>query len=121
MRVLGALTGSLLAVGLVSACGQPSSELTPVSSRIAFHSDRDGNPEIYVMNADGSGQTRLTDNDAREGAPGWSPDGAKIAFSSDRDGNFEIMNANGTGQTKPHRQWWLRFVPRLVGEVMPSG
>ena len=42
-------------------------------SRIAFMSDRDGNWEIYVMNADGSDQARLTDNPADDGIPAWAP------------------------------------------------
>ena len=41
--------------------------------RIAFESKRDGNYGIYVMNADGSGQTRLTDNEERDSGPSWSP------------------------------------------------
>jgi hypothetical protein len=42
------------------------------TSRIAFSSNRDGNFEIYVMNADGSAQTRLTNNPAYGQAPAWS-------------------------------------------------
>ena len=66
---------------------------------ISFYSNRDGNPEIYVMNVDGSNQTRLTDNPAQENSSDWSPDGSKIAFNSNRDGNLEIyvMNADGSG------------------------
>ncbi len=47
----------------------------PVSSdgRIAFSSARDGNHEIYVMDADGSDQTRLTSNPADDGMPSWGP------------------------------------------------
>ena len=41
--------------------------------RIAFSSDRSVNSEVYVMNADGSGQTRLTDNEAADRDPSWSP------------------------------------------------
>ncbi len=69
--------------------------------RIVFASDRDGNNEIYVMNADGSGVTRLTNNPADEGDPAWSPDNSQIVFTSDRDGNGEIyvMNADGSGIT----------------------
>ena len=47
-------------------------------SRIAFVSNRDGNPanyEVYVMNADGTGQTRLTNNTAHEMFPEWKPQG----------------------------------------------
>ena len=66
---------------------------------IAFHSDRDGDHEIYVMNADGTGVVQLTRNSASDGYPNWSPDGDRIAFHSDRDGDREIfvMNADGTG------------------------
>jgi TolB protein len=72
------------------------------NGKIAFHSNRDGNWEIYAMNPDGSGQTRLTFNGADDLSPAWSADGTKIAFASSRDGNYEIytMNADGTGVTR---------------------
>ncbi len=78
----------------------------PVASvqngKIAFTSNPDGNNEIYVMNADGTGQTCLTNNPASDRQPAWSPNGTKIAFISDRDGNGEVyvMNADGTDQNR---------------------
>ena len=68
------------------------------TGRIAFSSERDGNTDISVMNADGSGVTRLTDHYADDTTPAWSPDGRRIAFSSERDGNAEIyvMDADGS-------------------------
>ena len=71
-------------------------------TKIAFQSYRDGNFEIYIMNADGSEPTRLTNDSADDVMPSWSPDGKKIAFQSTRDGNFEvyIMNADGSKQTR---------------------
>jgi Tol biopolymer transport system component len=73
-----------------------------VTGKITFDSDRDGNYEIYVMNADGTNQVRLTNNSAMDCYPSWSPDGSMIAFTSDRDGNYEIyvMNADGTNQVR---------------------
>jgi Tol biopolymer transport system component len=73
---------------------------SPDGTKIAFGSTRDSNPEIYVMDPNGSNVVRLTNNAAEDGQPAWSPDGSKIAFVSNRDGNAEIyvMNAaNGSG------------------------
>jgi Tol biopolymer transport system component len=74
---------------------------TPQGEKIAFISNRDGNCEIYVMSADGSSLTNLTNHPANDGQPAWSPDGTHLAFVSDRDGNREIyvMRADGTGVT----------------------
>lgn len=75
----------------------------PLRGRIAFASDRNGNGnfEIYVMNADGSQQTRLTNDPAYDGQPTWSPDGQRIAWTSGRKGGRQIyvMNPDGSQQT----------------------
>ncbi|HYI44460.1 MAG TPA: Ig-like domain repeat protein [Actinomycetota bacterium] len=70
-------------------------------SKIAFTSDLDGNEEIYTMNSDGSGLSRLTNNAASDDFPAWTPD-PQIAFSSTRTGNHDIfkMNSDGTGVTQ---------------------
>jgi len=84
--------------------GSFSINTEPISNgKIAFYSYRDGNYDIYVMNADGSNQTRLTSDPAIDKNPtSWSPDGSMIAFCSERDGNSEIytMNADGSNQTR---------------------
>ena len=65
----------------------------------AFVSDRDGNLEIYTAKVDGSDVVRLTENDAADRWPAFSPDGAYIAFSSERTGNWAtfIMRVDGSG------------------------
>ena len=72
------------------------------NAKIAFVSERDGNPEVYAMDADGSELANLTRSPATDDQPAFSPEGRRIAFGSDRDGNFEVyaMNADGTGQTR---------------------
>jgi dipeptidyl aminopeptidase/acylaminoacyl peptidase len=75
---------------------------SPDGKLIAFNSQRDGDYEIYLMNADGSEQTRLTVNPASDRRPTWLADRSKILFNSDRDGNHNIymMNPDGTDQTR---------------------
>jgi uncharacterized protein YjdB len=72
-------------------------------SRIAFVSLRDGNAEIYVMNADGSGSTRVTNDPLTDGRPSFTPDGQTIVFHSSRTaGKQQIwsVNIDGTGLTQ---------------------
>jgi len=64
------------------------------------------NKEVYVMNPDGSGQIRLTNNLASDDSPSWSPDGSKVVFHSDRERDccdpttqVWLMNADGSEQT----------------------
>lgn len=75
---------------------------SPDGERVAFHSERDGNWDIYVMDADGSNLERLTDNPANDQWPAWSPDGEWIAFSSGRAGNNDIfiMRPDGSEPTQ---------------------
>ena len=69
------------------------------ANTIVFVSTRDGNPEIYSINADGTNVARLTNSAGVDEQPSRSRDGRSIVFSSQRDGNAEIykMNADGTG------------------------
>src|SRR2546430_829670 len=86
----------LLVLGVLQACQRdqatgpqapkPTLQTMKAStSRIAFVSTRDGAPNVYVMDADGSGQTRLTNTPrfSGSGQPAWSPDGSGIVYVSD--------------------------------------
>jgi TolB protein len=98
------------------------------NGRIAFASDReDGDPEVYTMNPDGTGVTRLTFNVNTGGGfplldfwPSWSSDGAKIVYTSFRpsptpgppNGDVYIMNADGTGK--------IRITTNPAGDLDPA-
>ena len=98
---------------LTTAVGDDGApQWSPDGRRVVFTSERDHqNPspqlvtsELYVMNADGSGQTRLTSNDTEDWGPTWSPDGKRIAFArpgaqAGYDFDVWVMNANGSGAT----------------------
>jgi TolB protein len=64
---------------------------SPDGTRIAFNTERDGNQEIYVMNADGSQQANVTQTpDATEGLADWSPDGKRLVLYNNGTGNKDV-------------------------------
>jgi len=67
---------------------------SPDGKRIAFVSNTDGNSEIYLMNADGTGLFRVTRNLADDTTPQFSKDGTRIIFSSNRNGRFALYEIN---------------------------
>jgi len=96
--LLAVCGGALLAA---SGCGGGGSGPTIPGVRsdaVVFVSTRDGFPQVYSMNFDGTNQTRLSRVQGADSGPCLSVDGSTIVFSSDRDGNSEIykMNADGT-------------------------
>ncbi len=87
---------------LTSEPSDSSPDWSPVGNKIAFQRQTAGNWDIWVINADGSGEQRLTTHDSVDGLPAWSPDGAHIAFLSNRGGTWAIwaMRADGSNQRK---------------------
>jgi len=71
---------------------------SPATKKLACYTNRDGNFEVYSIDADGSNQANLTISNFAEYFSDISPDGKKITFMSNRDGNNEIyaMDADGS-------------------------
>jgi TolB protein len=88
---------------------------SPGGSRIAFMAQEPGasgsnpNYNIFVMNADGTDVTRLTDAPGEDGWPAWSPDGSQIVFSSGRDdcSISESAGCRSTGDIGPWADAWI--------------
>jgi Tol biopolymer transport system component len=89
--------GSALVKLTSTAALNSTPDWSPDGTRIAFVSQRDGQNEIYVMNANGTGATRLTTTGNNYG-PKWSPDGSKIVFSGAN--GIWVMNAYGASKTQ---------------------
>jgi TolB protein len=86
-----------LAAAIATAgCGEPPRGATAIEASssfrgsLAFQSDRDGNWEIYIVEADGTNLKRLTNHPTADLQPAWSPDGRFLAFSSERTGAGDI-------------------------------
>jgi len=129
--------GFVIVTGLLGRSGaiERTGAVLPGASppQIAFASHRDGNWEIYLTDADGRRQTRLTRRDPQDRFPLWSPDQSKIAFGSQVGGDhweLWVMNVDGTNPrflatqivAKGHRQWShdgtrIVFAAKVEGDV----
>ena len=92
------LAAAILAVSLLIQMHSAENGYAASAAKIVFGSTRDGNSEIYVMDSDGSGHVRLTDDPAIDSDPAWSPDGRRIAFVSRRNGRVDhiyVMDSDG--------------------------
>jgi len=100
------VVGNPDALNVMNADGSGIQELTtgrspswsPDGQKITFTRRENAQTDIYAINADGTGEVRLTTLGGLR--PIWAPDGSKIVFEADRDGDRDIfaMNPDGTGQ-----------------------
>lgn len=89
-KASGFLILAVLGLTGCSALGAPTGS-------IAFETYRDGNAEVYLMDESGENLLNLTDHEAYDGTPDWSPDGSQIAFTSEREGNPDIYIMDSKG------------------------
>ena len=80
--------------------------VSPDGMKIAFLSDRDGATDLFVIAADGTGETRLTSTPEAESQPDWSADGSEIRFSVFANDESRIFSIAPTGKDR-----------RLIGTV----
>ena len=72
------------------------------NGQVVFHTDRDGNSEIYVMDPAGTSAVNLTNHSSTDFWPAISPNGTEVVFASNREGDHEIytVNIDGSGLTR---------------------
>ncbi len=105
---------AILLIATSLACGitakpDTNPRITPSATvsgegTLVFQSRRDGNYEIYRVQADGTGLTDLTNDPGNDIHAVWSPDGKQIAFNSDRSGQWDlyVMNSDGSNPRRVH-------------------
>jgi Tol biopolymer transport system component len=87
-------------VRLTSGAEDSTPVLSPDRTRVAYASTINDNTDIYVLDLNTRGITRVTTAPERDIAPSWSPDGQQLVFESFRDGNIEIYTANVDGSNE---------------------
>jgi hypothetical protein len=107
-----------------------NARLAAAAGRIAFESDRGGNRDIYIMDADGENVTQLTNNLAADFQPDWSPDGTQFLWQhwdlARLDTDIYVADADGRRQRNlteifgadSHPDW---HDPSFVRAVSPAG
>jgi len=109
----------------------------PGGDRVAYHSTRTGNAEVWILDLETGAEVNRSDNSATDILPAWSPKGDEIAFLSNRDGPMNMWVAKADGSGRPERLFdqeinipsvvWavslsIRWTPdgRSIGYVMPD-
>src|SRR5688572_2190937 len=94
--VISPMVRCFVAIGLLATVAWHGAGAAD-NHQLLFTSQRIGNPEIFLANADGTGAKNLTNNPAEDTGGAWSPDGKQIVFASDRTGGGDlyIMDADG--------------------------
>jgi WD40 repeat protein len=97
LSVVGAL--GAFAVAVIAGAGtSPGATFPGTNGQITFERSLGGNPEVFVMSADGQNQVNLSENAANDLVPEFSPDGERIVFQSNRDGDSDIYTMSADGQ-----------------------
>jgi len=114
-----AIDGSDVQPLFSSPLGDGNPDWSPDGTKIAFtiYDEADENTrEIWVMNADGTGEVQLTNNSVFDDLARWSPDSSMLAFESDLPGHWEayVMNADGTNRRR------VTTMPAGVTAIVPS-
>ena len=109
METAGVAASSPLAA-IASTRGDYVPSVSPDGSRIAFVSDRSGEPEVWVADRNGANAERLTSMSANPGYPRWSPDGTTIAFHAAPAGRPDVVAVRANGGP-----------PRIMTAGQPNG
>jgi TolB protein len=111
LNIIGALMLLMVSAALMIGCTKSDGDedengdgtVKVLTGKLAFVSYDNGDGEIYTMNADGKNLTQLTNNEANDVQPSWSPDGSKIAYNSfghNMPSEIFTMKADGSGITQ---------------------
>lgn len=98
--------------------------ISPDGSQFLFSSDKDGNLDIYLANANGANPRRLTNSPTADMYPSWAPDGKSFVFTSDRHGNNRgqiFRYTIATGQTQQLTNGGLNSMARISNDGKKMG
>ena len=105
MKDLLSLAYILIFIFLLSTCSEDTTDNEPETGpkptgRISFDSDRDGDKEIFIVDAAGGQPVQLTNNDVYDVVPDISLDGSKIVYETWDGNDSEIWSMNSDGSNK---------------------
>jgi dipeptidyl aminopeptidase/acylaminoacyl peptidase len=131
IQVMDMATGTVTTLFDTPGIHDSAPAWSPDGTLIAFESYRDGDSDLYLMNADGSNVRQITNNTNWDEGPAWSPDGTRLAFTrayNPTDFNVWTMRVDGTDErqltTDPRPEespdWGRNPGPATVGGTVPA-